>query len=265
MTAITGPYDQAPNPANEYIGRGKLFIDRFDANGNRTGQQDVGNVTVLEVEDKVETKEKYESMDPASNLYARAVVRQTVSLKITGDEFTLDNIARVLNGTVEQITEPGAAVVAETVTPSGGAVLGRYYDLAFRNVTAFTDLKQGATSLVEGTDFTIDLLNGRVYLLPTSATITAGSALTADYTYGGYTYNAVNVGKVSAVDAYVKFIGDPVKGHQFQHEWWHVQFTPTGSMGFIKDDFGEWQLEGMVLADPTNHPNEPLGRIIQVA
>lgn len=265
MPAITGPYSVAPDPANEYIGRGKLFIDRFDSSGNRTGQQDVGNVTSFEVEDKAEVKEKYESMDPESLLYARATIRQTVTLKITGDELTLDNIARALNGKVEQITEPGATVTGETITPSGGAVLGRYYDLAFRNVTTLTDIKQGATSLVLGTDFTIDLLNGRVYLLPTSITITPGSALTADYTYAGYTYNAVNLAAVSAVDCYVRFIGNPVKGRTFQHEYWHVQFTPSGNMGWIKDDFGDWTLEGQVIADTVNHPNEPIGRVIQIA
>src|SRR5207248_2953800 len=139
MPTVTGPYIQAPNPASVLLGRGKLFLDLFDASGNRTGQQDVGNVTVFDVENKVEIKEKYESMDPASSLYARGVTRQTVTLKITGDEYTLDNLARVLLGTVETITAAGASAAAEALTPAGGAVLGRYYDLAHRNVTALTD------------------------------------------------------------------------------------------------------------------------------
>src|SRR5580704_8398587 len=116
MTAVVGPYNQAPNPANVLLGRGMLFIDPFDASGNRTGQQAVGNVTVFDVENKVEIKEKYESMDPASSLYARGVTRQTVTLKITGDEFTLDNLARALLGQVEQITAVGAAIAAEPIT-----------------------------------------------------------------------------------------------------------------------------------------------------
>lgn len=265
MTAIVGPYNQAPNPANVSLGRGKFFIDVFDASGNRTGQQDVGNVTVFDTEDKVEVKEKYESMDPASSLYARGVTRQTVTLKITGDEYTLDNLAHALSGNVVQITGAGASITAEALTPVGGAVLGRYYDMLNRNITALTDVKQGSTVLVLGTDYTADLLRGRIYLLPTSVTITPGSQLTTDYTYGAYTYNAVNVASKGTIDAYVRFIGNPIKGPTYEAEYWHVSFTPTGQLGFIADDFGNWTLEGMVIQDNVNHPASPIGRIIQIA
>jgi hypothetical protein len=265
MTAIVGPYNTAPNAANVLLGRGMLYIDNFDANGNRTGQQAVGNVTTLETENKVEIKEKYESMDPASSLYARGVTRQTVTLKITGDEFTLDNLARALLGSITTVTGTGASVTAETITPTGGAVLNRYYDLAHRNVTTLTDIKQGSTTLVLGTDYTADLVRGRIYLMPTSVTITPGSAITADYTYGTYTYNAVNVASVGTVDAYVRFLGNPVKGPTYEAEYWHVSFTPTGSLGFIADDFGNWTLEGEVIADSVNHASDPIGRLIQTA
>jgi hypothetical protein len=265
MPAITGPYSQAPNPANEYLGRGKLFLDVFDALGNRTGQQDVGNISTFDVEDKVEVKQKYESMDPQSLLYARAVTRQTVTLKITGDEYTLDNLARVLNATPQIITAVGAAVAAEAITPVGGSILGRYYDFANRNVTALTDVKQGATALVLGTDYTADLPRGRIYLLPTSVTITPGMQLTADYTFGTYTFNAINIGQKGTVEAYVRFEGNPIKGPTLEAEYWHVSFTPTGQLGFIVDDFANWTLEGEVIADTVGHPTMPIGRIIQTA
>jgi hypothetical protein len=119
--------------------------------------------------------------------------------------------------------------------------------------------------LVLGTDYTVDLPRGRVYLLPTSVTITPGSALTADYTYGTYTYNAVNVATVGTVDAYLRFLGNPVKGPTYEAEFWHVSFTPTGTLGFIADDFGNWTLEGLVIADPIGHPTQPIGRLIQTA
>lgn len=265
MTTITGPLSTSPDPANPYIGRGKLFLDRFDASGNRTGQRDMGNATVFQVENKVETKEKYESMDPASSLYSRGVTKQTVTLKITGDEYTLENLAQAINASLETITGAGATITAETFTPAGGAVLGRYYDLAHRNITTLTDVKIGSTTLVLGTDYTADLVKGRLYLLPTSVTITPGAALTSDYIYGAYTYNAISVASVSTVECYVRFIANPVKGRTFEHEYWHVSFTPTGTLDWIADDFGNWQLEGLVIADTVNHPNESIGRIIQTA
>lgn len=266
MTAVTGPYNMAPNPANVILGRGMLYIDNFNAAGQRTGQQAVGNVTAFDTENKVEIKEKYESMDPASSLYARGVTRQTVTLKITGDEYTLDNLARALLGTVVQETGAGATVTNEVITPTPGALLNRYYDLANRNVTAFTSLTQmPSTVLTLGTDYTVDLVRGRIYLLPTSTVITPGAVLEADYTYGAYTYNTISVASQGTVEAYVRFIGNPIKGPTYEAEYWHVSFTPTGSLAFIADDFGNWTLEGEVIADPVNHPTLPIGRLIQTA
>lgn len=265
MPTVTGPYSQAPNPANVMVGRGHLYLDNFDASGNRTGQQDVGNCTTFDTENKVEVKEKYESMDPASSLYARAVVRQTVVLKITGDEYTLDNLARALLGSIQTITAAGATIAAEPLTPVGGAVLGRYYDMQNRNITTLTDVKQASTSLVLGTDYTADLARGRIYLLPTSVTITPGSQLTTDYIFGTYTYKSMAVATQGTVEAYVRYLGNPVKGPTLEAEYWHVSFTPTGQLGFIADDFGNWTLEGQVIADPIGHPTDPIGRIIQTA
>ena len=265
MPAIIGPYNQAPNPANVELGRGTLYLDNFDANGNRTGQQHIGNVTTFDTENKVEIKQKYESMDPASSLYARAVTRQTVTLKITGDEYTLDNLARALLGSVQQITGVGAVVANEAITPAGGALLGRYYDLAHRNITTETDVKQGATVLTLGTDYTVDLVRGRIYVLPTSQVVIPGSQLTADYTYGNYTYNSVAVGTQGTVEAYVRFLGNQIKGPTYEAEYWHVSFTPTGQLGLIADDFGNWTLEGEVISDTINHPTNPVGRLIQTA
>jgi hypothetical protein len=265
MTAIVGPYTQAPNPANVILGRGKLFLDNLDASGNRTGMQDLGNVTSFETENKVEIKEKYESMDPASSLYARGVTRQTVTIKITGDEFTLDNLARALLGAVVQVTGAGATIAAEAFTPSAGIIQGRYYPLAHRNITTLTDIKVGSTSGVLGTDFTADLVRGIIYIIPGSALFVAGANLTADYVYGAYTYNAVNVATQGTYEAYVRFEGNPIKGPTYEAEYWHVSFTPTGQLGFIADDFGNWTLEGEVIADPVNHPTQPIGRLIQTA
>jgi hypothetical protein len=264
MTAIVGPYTQAPNPANVILGRGMLFIDNFDANGLRTGQQAVGNVTAFDTENKVEIKEKYESMDPASSLYARGVTRQTVSLKITGDEFTLDNLARALLGKVVTLTGAGATITDEAF-PQGaaGILLGRYYDLLNRNITTLTNVKQGITTLVAGVDYTVDMLRGRLYFPPSGAATPA--LTTCSYVYGAYTYNTVNVASQGTVEAYVRFIGNPIKGPTYEAEYWHVSFTPTGQLGFIADDFGNWTLEGEVIADPVNHASEPIGRLIQIA
>jgi hypothetical protein len=264
MSAITVNPRVAPDPANVLLGRGAIYFDRFLANTiQRQGEMHLGNCTAFETETKVETKEKYESMDQASNLYQRGVTRQTVTLKITGDEFTPDNLAIALNGVVETISGAGATIAAEAITPAGGLILGRYYALAHRNITTLTDIKIGSTSLVIGTDYTADLVRGRIFIMPTSVTATPGAQLTADYVYGAYSYPAVNLSAVGTVDGYIHYIPDNIKGPNWEAEYWHVQFTPSGGQGLIADDFGNFTLEGMVIADPINHPNEPIGHLIQ--
>jgi hypothetical protein len=266
MPAITGPNIIAPDPRLCMLGRGIIYFDQFLANSTtRTGIQDLGNCTTLEVEPKVEIKEKYESRDPASSLYARAVTRETFGIKITGDEYSVDNLVRALLGSgMTLAAATGGTVTDEAITPSGGAILGRYYDLAHRNITTLTNVKQGATTLVLGTDYTVDLVRGRIYLLPTSVTITPASALTASYVWAAYTYSGIAIGTVGTIEGYLNYRGNPVKGPQFEGEWWHVSFTPSGALGFIADDFGNWTLEGLVIADPVNHPTEPIGHLIAV-
>lgn len=262
---MTAPLATSPNGANVLLGRGKLYGDRLSLVSGayvKTGEFDFGNCTQFEITPKIETKEKYESMDTSSSLYSRGVTRQTHSIKITGDEFSLFNLANALSGSQGSISVTGATVSGspgETITtnPQGGA----YYSLAFRSVSAVT-VKLGATTLTLGTDYTLDATRGRVYIIPGGAGVGTGT-LTAGYTYATYNFNTVQGGTQPGVDMFLRFIGNPVKGPTFEGEFWHVQFIPSGNLGFIADDFGNWTLEGMLLADSLNHPTEPLYRLIQ--
>jgi hypothetical protein len=249
------------------LGRGKIFGDRLSLVSGvyiKTGEFDLGNCTALQISPKATTKEKFESMDQASSLYARAVIQQTHTIKITGDEYSLFNLMNTLMGSQGSINVTGATVSGtpgETVTsnPQGGA----WYSLQFRQVSAVT-LKLGATTLVAGTDYTLDATRGRIYIIPGGAGVGVGT-LTAGYTYATYQFNTVRGGTASSVDMYLRFIGNPVQGPTFEGEFWHVQFTPNGDLGFIADDFGQWTIEGLVIADQINHPTEPLYRLIQTA
>jgi len=264
----TAPLATAPNSANLLLGRGKLFGDRLSlVNGVyvRTGAFDLGNCTAFEITPKASVKEKFESMDQASSLYGRAVIQQTHSIKITGDEYSLFNLINAVMGSQGQINVTGATVSGtpgETVC-AGTTQAGAWYSLQYREVSAVT-LKLGATTLVAGTDYILDAARGRVQILAGGAGVGAGP-LTAGYTYASYTYNTVQGGTQSSVRMYLNFLGNPVEGPTYEGEFWHVHFTPNGNLGFIADDFGNWTIEGMCIADQINHPTEPLYRLVQVA
>ncbi|HEX7647393.1 MAG TPA: hypothetical protein VF450_08300, partial [Noviherbaspirillum sp.] len=258
----------SPNSANVLLGSGKLYGDRLSlVNGLyvRSGEFDLGNCTAFTISPKATVKEKYESMDPARSLYSRAIVQQSHTIKITGDEYSLFNLANALMGSQGSINVTGATVSGtpgETVTTA--PIPGAWYSLAYRQVSSLT-LQQGATTAVLGTDYLLDAARGRVYIIPGGAITSAGGTLTAGYTYASYTFNTVQGGNLSGVDMYVRFVGNPNKGPTYEGEFWHVQFTPSGDLGFIADDFGNWTIEGMCIADAINHPTEPLYRLIQTA
>lgn len=253
----------APNPSNLLLGRGKLYFDRFLTNTlTRTGELDLGNVTQFEITPTVQVKDKYESMDPASLLYQRGVTRQDVKLKIQGDEFALANLAAVLLGNQAQLTQSSTSTItagALTATPINGA----WYPTGFRNITV-TDVKQGSTTGVLGTDYNVDAVSGRIQIIIGGA-FTAATATVWDGSAAATTYNIVQGATVGTVDGYLRFIGNPIKGPTFEVECWHCSFTPTGNLGFIADDFGNWTLDGMLIADTADHPAEPYYHVIQRA
>lgn len=261
---IVVPYSQSPSGANEHIGRGIILFDPLDPiTGLRSGAlRHLGNCEKVELSDKVEVKDKYESMDPQGNLYARAAVRQTVTLKITGDEITADNFAAAINGTVTRETVGATAIAGEALGPTAGLVGGQYYQLGQKNIDPATlALTAGAL----GTDFVItDPVAGLVYIVPGGA-LDGAVGVQASYNGLGYTFNTINVASKMTLDCYVAFYGSPVKGRTFHHEYWHAQFTPVGKLDMISDNFSTFELEGLLITDPVNHPTQPIGVVRQVA
>lgn len=339
---MTTPLAIAPSSNNVLLGRGKLYGDRLSlVNGVyvRTGAFDLGDCTQFEITPKATVKEKFESMDSASSLYARAVTQQTHSIKITGSEYSLFNLINAVMGSQGQLSVTGATISGspgETVNTAPQAYA--WYSLQYRNVSAVT-AKIGSVTLVANQDYVLDATRGRLQILPSavasvqitnggtgytsaptvtfsappaggttatgtavitgntvsSVTITnpgsgytsaptisfsggAGSGaaasatmgalsgtLTAGYTYSSYSFNSVQGGTQSSIHMYLQFVGNPVEGPTFEGEFWNVHFTPSGNLGFIQDDFGNWTIEGMCIADSVNHPTEPLYRLIQTA
>jgi hypothetical protein len=263
---MPGPLAISPNGANALLGRGKVFMDRLlvDNTGAlvRTGEFDIGNVTSFELTPTTEVKELYESMDPASELYARAITRLSFGIKIVGNEFSLFNVANNLCGDQAAVTSSVVVVASQTLTTSPKA--GAYYGLGdnVRNATAVV-VKNAATVLVEGTDYRYEASTGRVQLLAGSTAYTPADTLTVGYSTAAYTLNRVILGASPQIDAFVRFVGNPVKGPKLDGLFWHVQFTPSGALGFIADDYGNWTLDGKVIADNLGHPDDPNGIVEQ--
>jgi hypothetical protein len=55
----------------------------------------------------------------------------------------------------------------------------------------------------------------------------------------------------------LRFVPDPTDGQKLGLEIWRLNLYPSGNLGLIADDYGNWTLDGEVLDDTANHPNSP--------
>lgn len=252
----------APDSKNLLLGRGAIYFDRF-ASGttNKTGELHLGNCTALEISTTDELKEKYSSMDATSGLLKSVNTKRTVEVKLTGDEFSLENLALALMGDSGTLSQTSGTITGETITTSSKQ--GRWYPTAKRSISSVV-VKVGVATKTAGTDYEVDGTTGRIKIL-SGGTITDGSTVTVDYSYAVVALNTIAGGKASTVEGYLRFIGDPTAGPKYEVEVWRVSVSPEGAVPFIQDDFGSWSLTLKALGDNANHPNEPYYRVIERA
>lgn len=250
----------ASDPTNLLLGKGIIYFDRFDATGLRTGELDLGNCEVFSVGITDENKEKYSSRDAAAGLLRRVNTRRDIPISIQGDEFNPENLALVQMGSLGTLTQASGSVTAEQI--SAAPVKGRWYPTVGRDISAVV-VKQGVTTLALDTDYLVDAVSGRIYLVPSGAAV-AGTPLTVDYAAAAITgLDTVAAGTASIIEGYIHFMGDPSAGPIMEAEYWRVSISVGGDeVGLITDDWGNWSLEAKVLADTVNHPTEPFGRTI---
>lgn len=231
-----------PSSDNLLLGRGAVYFDIYE-NGSRTGEFHLGNVSSFGLSIEQETREKKESMTRASATYKSTPISTSATLNLTGDEFTLDNLALTSLGVQSTLTQSAGTVANEAVTAAAKA--GRFYPLAFRKV-ADVVISDATKTYAAGTDYTVDAATGRIYIVPTGTAV--GKQLKAAYSYETVSLQVVEAGKVGLIEAFVRFIGDPAAGPAFEVQVFKVQVSPSGELGFITDDYGNWTLTGKVLA-----------------
>ena len=241
------------------LGKGSLLCDVFDASGNLAGYQHLGNVTKCEQEIKDDQAKLYQSINATPSLIATAVKKRDVMLSITGTDFSFQHlaIAMMAAGGAETTLSTGTTpVVAEPLASATATKKGKYFATIGRNIGTVS-VKQGVTTLVAGTDYVVvDALEGLIYFPLTSGVVDT-TAVTVDYTPTAISMSQVAGGVAPFVKARLRFVPDPTDGKRVGVEWWQVNLSPNGKLGLIADDYGNWELDGMVLNDAANHPNAP--------
>jgi len=243
------------NTPSEYkLGRGKVFIDLLDADDNPTGERYLGNTPTFEMTPEAEEIEHHSSSTATADLDASDVIRTSLMVHIVGDQFSKENVALCLFGDTATYTQTSGSASDEEIT---GVLQDHWYDLEYRDVSSVVVTgPTGTPEYTETDDYVVDATNGRLYIVPGGA-ISDDSDLEVDYDYGTLSLDKSRGMNQSAIKAAVRFISDNARGKNCDLKIWKVSFKPSAALGFISDEYAQWELEGKVESDAANHPDNP--------
>jgi len=259
MTAVNYPLPNIP-----MLGKGLVMFAKIIA-GVQQGFYPFGNCTKLELEPKDDIAELYESINASASLIATALKKRQIKIAITGTDFKDDVMDLVLMGNGKTTVSTAVAThTAEVLVPAAvGTHRGRFFQTLFRNLDAVGTppvLTNNAVPLVSGTDYLlVDPVTGLFYF-PATTSAVDGDVTTVTYhtLVGSQTEVAGGVSPV--ISGAIKFSPDPTDGQKIALDVWNINLSPTGQIGLIADDYGNWQLDGLVLGDYINHPTQPFYR-----
>jgi hypothetical protein len=247
--------------ANNYtLGRGELHFASFLANTqNPGGERYIGNTPEWNATIESENLEHYDSDHGIRELDESIVLQTNRNASFITDNISPENIANFFFGSVTAL-----AVTAQTVDDEviEGVIVGLTYQLGMtptnpvgaRMLNVYTpavppvpgpeapavnvivEPSGGGTAFVEGTDYTIDLVRGRLTILADGA-ITSGTDIQVSYKTLASTRDRIISGS-KPIEGALRYISFNPVGKQFDWYMPYVKLAPNGDYA-LKGD--EWQ------------------------
>jgi hypothetical protein len=241
-----------------------VYFDRFDADGVKTGELDLGNAPACALAAAIESLDHFSSRKGLKEKDLSIETSLGMMVKFTLDEYAKENINLALLGdyTITNETQPSGHQVNDPVTGH----VGRYTKLHRRhlvNGTIVVTNSTGLTTYTENTDYTIDLLIGRIFVVD-GGSISEDEELLVDYDYESTSYPVINPASASPVQGFLRFVGDPDQGPKYEAEFWKAKLKCTSDINFISDDWGTLEFEAELQKDEAGNPDYPWGKIREV-
>lgn len=253
----------SPDTLNYMVGKGKVYFDELDDDGNATGELDLGNDPSFVNTPVTETLDHYSSMEGIKLKDKSANISTDINIKFTLDEINIDNLNLALFGDgVHYIAQGDGNIVDAAI----GAHSGKWVkigpdDITRRNITEGTVVitnAGGGVTYVEGTDYNVDYEIGRIFFI-IGGDIADGQALLIDYTWGAQSLPAVYPATKVDKEGLLRFVGNSTFGFDFEIVYWRVKLKVSGDIGMISEEWALIEFEAEVLADTVNHPDNPYG------
>ncbi len=230
------------NGDNLRLGRGEVYFNRFAA-GVGTGERFLGNVTGLTFATSDETVSKYSSVEAASPLLKEVNIRRTVEATLTLDEYTADNLALALSGTVSTPAQTSGTAVTVSIT---NVVKGRSYPIGAFNISNVV-VEVASVAKTLGTDYLLDTTWGLIHILETG-TIAAAATVDVEFDRASITSYKKIAGGDANIEGSLRYISANAAGANEMLYVPKLQIIPEGEAGFItQDDFGNLQVKGKLL------------------
>lgn len=247
---------RAPSSRLIGLGRGRIYFNPQDpTTGVLKGFFPLGNAKKLSITTTPNTTQVVDYTTESSAPYAEFINQTALDIAIEMYEQSEDNVALATLGDRTTLTQAAATVTAETLVGATAVdIKGRVYWTLKRSISAVV-VKQGATTLVAGTDYVIeDAVSGAIRLLETSTTIVAGTAIVVDYTAAALTAGVSDLAVVrgatqGGVKGSLRFIPGNTNGPKRELQIWNCSLQPDGENNEISDDVTTLTLKGSILSD----------------
>lgn len=237
---------------NYTLGRGKLYFAPFaDGTQNPKGERFLGNVPEFNLTIEEEKLEHFSSTQGIREKDDSVSLQVNRTGTLSTDNIDVENVALFFFGSTDSLAVTGSTITDEAIA---AVEQGMYYQLG---VTAdrptghreldllstgpdvnilVTDDAGTPVEFDEGDDYEIDMVLGRIYIVPGGA-ITDGTNLEVDYKTKTSTRPRVISGS-APIEGSLRYIAANPKGTDFDYFMPWVQLAPNGDYTLISD---EWQ------------------------
>lgn len=237
-----------PEPNNYTLGRGELWVAMFLA-GTQTpgGERYIGNSPEFSANIENENLDHFNSDRGIREKDESIALQTNRTASFITDNIHPENLAMYFLGSASKLAVSAATVTGETISSVvkgltyqlGGATGSGARNLDQHTVGTNIVVKDDAgvpTTYVEGTDYTIDMVRGRMEILSTG-TIASGTNLVIDYKVKATTRDRIISGS-KAVEGTLRYISYNPAGKQFDWFMPWVKISANGDHA-LKGD--EWQ------------------------
>ena len=232
--------------SQKIIGAGRLYFEITNALGvpsDGGGEVYLGDSPGFSLTVESESLEDWSSDGPIAEKDVDVAIRVNRSFSLTTKNISFDNLALFVIGQVADVTQASGSVQAEALD---GVQPGRYYQLGagatnptgVRGISAVVvedDTPVTPVEFTEGDDYEVDLVLGRIYIVPGGA-IAADTNLRVDYTRAANTRSQVTTDNMGAKYGRLRYVEDATFGEPRDVYGPFVQLKPTGELAFKSRD-----------------------------